>query len=427
MKKILLLIILYTIILMLSSCALLKTNTNKEFSDEELQYLNDNSIEINLENPNFSPILKNKLNNFKIIFSSENHATKLNFDYKLELFKYLHEEEDFNIYISESGYASSYVINEYLKTGNDEYLIYIMNNLDGTFANSKENYEFYKKLKKYYDEQNGNFIFIGADLDFQQESALFGIKLLLDNNKFKIKNIEINEKLEYLIKTFKTYDFKNKNYPNPNRIKDEIQNIFKAIYSDMINNENYYSEIKEFEKLKFMVENSLLNMKLYHDYDKKDSILNLTYDSKPIKQREEALTYNFLKITKMYKNQKFYGQWGGFHTKLNKISSEPTIANYLNNDENFKNKVLSIYSFYINSYYRDNKSNKIEKINNISGYDLTPISKGNITLFDLNNKNSPFKEKMFFLDMHEKKLSTTDYFQLFTLFDGSKSTEKFIN
>ncbi len=386
------------------------------FNQNEINYLKENSVLLEtLEDYHF---FDDKINDKRVVFTSEFHGTELNFELKMNMFKYLNENHDFNVYISETGYGSAFVINHYIRTGEEEYLDFLMNQLENTFSYSLNNYEYFKNMHEYYLETEKDFIFTGIDVEHQFATALLAIEIILDkieNNDFPV----IFEDFEIIINFLRSIEFKRSGYA-----EDTSRNIidfYSNLYLDYSDNETFYENIfgNDFIHLKSIVENSLFTLKLYYEFDKDDEII--TFDDI---DREVRIYDNFLFISQMYPDTNYYGQWGAFHTSLN-IINEETLAYYINSNELFKDKVLSIYSYYINSDYLNPRDGKIKRMDNHSDYKLDKISKGNLTFFDLEKDNSPFTEKLYFLNIKNTDLSTTDFFQMFILFDNSKPIKIF--
>ena len=69
--------------------------------------------------------------------------------FKQKIFTYLNKKAGVKNIIEEAGVCSVFVLNEYIQSGNEEYLRSFMNQIKGTMAYTREKYEFYKWLYKY--------------------------------------------------------------------------------------------------------------------------------------------------------------------------------------------------------------------------------------------------------------------------------------
>jgi erythromycin esterase-like protein len=85
----------------------------------------------------------------QILFLGESHGIAINEDLDLALLKYLHREAGVRVYLGEFGYAAGFALNQYLQTGDEKILDYVVNEFKGSVAWTKERREFYVKVHQW--------------------------------------------------------------------------------------------------------------------------------------------------------------------------------------------------------------------------------------------------------------------------------------
>ena len=83
---------------------------NNNFTNDFINYLNNNYSQINLNNEDYSDlaILDKDLENKEIFLTGEVHGIKINADLHMKFLKYFKEKTDFKYYLSEVSYSNAY-------------------------------------------------------------------------------------------------------------------------------------------------------------------------------------------------------------------------------------------------------------------------------------------------------------------------------
>lgn len=372
-------------------------------------YISRSYSSVDLENGdmvNQLGIFDGDIDKYEIFLTGEAHSVAINYGLQLEFLKYFNEKAGARYLLSEIGYSSGAYINRYLETGNEENLKIIFDNLMGTAAWNRENYEFYKKLREYNMSlpDNRKIKVIGIDIEHQAGSVL---KYLFSILPAEAPPVEIEERVE------KLRSMKGKPIS-----EEDLKNIAMDIQRDIEENEESYRNYLggDFFDFSIVVDNVINRYSAYED------------DSKFNQIREESIYSNFTRVYDYYPKSKYYGQWGMEHVYQKTCDSymgeQDRIAMYINNSESLKGKVLSIAYGYEDCYYANNqagyKKDKVKSSFKDQKY-LSKYTKTDITILKLNGDNSPFSSNIYFVD---KPLGgvTTDYFQYFVLIKDSDGT-----
>ena len=345
------------------------------------QYLKENHIKMNFSISPIDfqmPIFNNELSNYSLFITSEHHGLNGNSLIQYYLFRYLYEKANVRILLREWGYSNAYIINEYLKTGNEKVLW-------GTYVSKRETiqlkvlYEFYQSLP-----ENDKFEIIGIDREQYNSSSLTCFGLMIPDTLPPLK-------IRKTIKYFRQY----KNYlacwP-----RKQLQMDIKLLINSVATYEGDYKVFfgKDYYKLNSLVRSIKLGEKISkinlnkkkHKIDGNDLAL----------EREKFIFQNILSISKMFPNKKLFGQFGFAHTSLSdtietkNIKYCASVASMLNCSTEFKDSVLVIAQFPYsklskgNSHYRLGFNEEdIKSIKQLS-------DEKTFTLFKLNGKNTPY-------------------------------------
>lgn len=386
---------------------------NKQNSDSDAkvldEYISKNYSSIDLNNGdlgNHFRILDKDLDKYEVFLTGEFHSVAANYKLKLAFVKYFNDKAGIKYLLSEMGFSSSAYINRYLETGDEENLNIVFDARKGTAAWSKDEYEFYKKLREYNRllSDSRKIKVIGIDIEHKLGFALNYIYSVLPK---EAEPVEIKDTLSRL-----------KRLKGKPLIIADLEDIIIAIQRDIEENEESYKSYFEDSYLDFsMVVDNIYNcLNAHENRDKFDKI------------REESIYNNFKKVYKYLPKGKFYGQFGMEHVYQNVCGSylgeQQRLAMYINDSDSLRNKVLSIACGYRDCYY-------MEYQDGYNQYKVTPLfkdqeyvakyAKTNITILKLTGENSPFSRQVYFV---EKPLGgvTTDYFQYFILIKKSNGT-----
>lgn len=342
-------------------------------------------------------------NNHAIIFKEENSDTTLvqllengSLDYKLfvigeyhdvnpkgtlsikfKLFKYLYYNAGVRVFLTEEGYGESILINKYLETG-DKLIL-------SKFSLTKHEDIFYSNLYLFYQslEKSDKFIVAGIDHEDNINLTADAIKLLLYNKTFP-------EKLKNVLLPIVMRDYNIIHLRDDDRY-DLLDNLVSSFERD---NEIY----KDFLGGKFTAFE--MTLAAYEKYLKWRKVYFPSGDKAELDLREQFLYENLVKIVNQYPMSNYFGQFGNLHTPIAFQSEYGLIENWLsfsaranaNADSPLKNKVCS----YLMMYDCINKNKYYKKAMGLSDDLICSVkelsTKKRITLFKLDNINSPYKD-----------------------------------
>lgn len=175
----------------------------EQLTDQEkvmFEYLRENHRAIHLEDEDaFADlaILDADIKDKEIFLTGELHGVKANEELHMKFLKYFKDRTDFRYYLSESSYSFCHFINRYLETGDTKILEELYKSAKGTFAWTKEGYNFWKLLRKYNNSLSDDrkIRIIGVDIEHQVDTAY---KYLLDVLPSNEPPKEISEKINGL-------------------------------------------------------------------------------------------------------------------------------------------------------------------------------------------------------------------------------------
>lgn len=408
----------------LTGCTSCTTSSNVNELDE---YLQKNYSSVDLDDENYIKdfgISDKDLKKYDVFLAGEIHGTKKNYDLQFELIKYLNQNAGVRYILSEGGYGSNQLINQFLETGDKKVLENLFKYRKGLISWNKESYEFYEKIREYNQQLNDDqkIKLIGIDIEHQITPALMYLKSILPKD-------DVPAEIETTISTFK-----NKEYANVKTWDDYYDYIdfLNSMQEDIRENEKIYKEYLEESYFDFsIVLDNIINSQNAYDSEceNEDEFWRI---------RENSMYDNFKRVYEHFPKGKYFGQFGAGHVFQNNDKSElyntGRLGMYLNEDDSpVKNKVLSINYEYINCYHLvPNYDIGIE----YDGYADVPMpisrdmdvvekyTKTDFTIIKLNGKRSPFGEKIYFLDPCNDGV-TTDYFQYMVLIKDSKAVIPF--
>lgn len=121
---------------------------------------------------------------YRVFLSGETHAKQKGYEAKKLLIQYFHEKQKVDYLIFEIGMGHGFLMDDYIRTGNEENLRFFLEELKGTMAYSQEEYEFWQWLYEYNQQQpqKHKLHVLGLDIEFQANSSARGLSLLLDES-----------------------------------------------------------------------------------------------------------------------------------------------------------------------------------------------------------------------------------------------------
>jgi uncharacterized iron-regulated protein len=295
-------------------------------------YLKANKHEIKSDTDKFE-IFDSEFYKNQIFLFGENHGSSNPHDIDFLLFKHLHKTEKIRHYIAEVDPTKAWMLNNYLKDGNENWLVKIFKSWknEGAQWANKSNWEKYKKLHQFYislptDEK---FTIIGIDV-IQDYSLL--TEYIKESFNNKISKIDL---INQFVTTSDTVNYKNRKI---------MGSLARKIELDMQTNNLYKKELKEnFTNFKLFIKNAgYVGNKMF-----RDSIMFRTFD-------------DVAQLTAL-KNKKMYGFLGFYHCLQTSYEKSFPFASYLKNNKTY-NGVVSLQMLALNCKVLLPYNDQIKKI-----------------------------------------------------------------
>lgn len=351
---------------------------------------------------------------YRVFLAGEYHAQTKGYQSKKMLIQYLHEKQDVDYLICELGMGQGFLLDDYIQTGNEENLIFMMEELEGTLAYTQDEYQLWKWLYDYNQQQpeNDKLHIIGLDIEFQKKTSARGLSLLLDNSVTPAKEIQ----------------------PLIERIKESDGTAVKEFPQAL---EKYPEQMKEvFGE----------NFPWAEQYAKNVAATNQFYDwmeegkTNFHQIRDDKMTDNlFFAMEQLPEDAKFFGQFGAEHILQSEMITTFVLQENYNrfamqlqeDDSPVKGEVCSIYLVFLQksqsprstNYYLMNESEiPVDSFQDYFAQD---------TFIPLDEKGSPFtrygEEQVQDREGSDNKaaMGLTDYFQKILLLPDSEACEPY--
>lgn len=351
---------------------------------------------------------------YRVFLAGEYHAKTKGYQSKKMLIQYLHEKQDVDYLICELGMGQGFLLDDYIQTGNEGNLIFMMEELEGTLAYTQDEYQLWKWLYDYNQQQpeNCKLHIIGLDIEFQKKTSVRGLSLLMDNSVTPAKEIQ----------------------PLIERIKESDGTVVKEFPQAL---EKYPEQMKEvfgenFPWAEQYAKNVTATEKFFE--------LNQSGGANAHQIRDDKMTDNlFFAMEQLPEDAKFFGQFGAEHILQSEMITTFVLQENYNrfamqlqaDDSPVKGEVCSIYLSFLKksqsprstTYYPMNESEiPIDSFQDYYAQD---------TFIPLDEKGSPF-----FNDGEEQtenkesanakaEINLTDYFQKILLLPDSEACEPY--
>lgn len=351
---------------------------------------------------------------YRVFLAGEYHAQTKGYRSKKMLIQYLHEEQDVDYLICEVGMGQGFLLDDYIQTGNEENLIFMMEELEGALAYTQDEYQFWKWLYDYNQQQpeNDKLHIIGLDIEFQKKTSARGLSLLLDNS------VTPAEEIQPLIERIKESDGTAvKEFPQTlEKYPEQMKEVFGENFPWA---EQYAKNVEATKK--------------YFELDKSKGV-----NAHQI--RDNAMADNLCFVLEQFpEDAKFFGQFGGAHVIQSAIDTGngfderyDRFAMQLQEDDSpVKGEVCSIYMVFLQknedsrwgySYMEYQSEMPIYLFRNYYAQD---------TFIPLDEKGSPFgrygEEQVQDREGSDNKaaMGLTDYFQKILLLPDSEACEPY--
>lgn len=409
--------------------------------DSITSYLKLNSYPIDLEKVNYQ--LDKGFYTNDVFFFGFVHGSETPQKLDLELLKDL-SKHGVRYYAPEIDYSLAYFFNEYLASGDERVLNFACKQYKNRVPQDAS-IQFKDKWKAIYEynssiSEKEKISVLGFDKEISKDLTLTHIAFIAPNNPTGIPIVDS-------LKHFKNLNIK----------KVSILNG-KPVWKSG-NSWNHFFGTEKIAFLKrFVAEYQKDSLSILKVFGKKSTDLKHLINQPNTKNREHTIYANFKKIglPLVAKSQKIYFNYGYFHIHQSTINGSMPIAGLIKQDKQVK--VVSIIGMLTESEclkgsklkytepivikgvkfkgasYNGYSTSKtwdgdhlFERVNGIEK--LKRVSNNNrVTLFKLDEANSPFFNKMLFADFSrggknwkvEDNTATNDYFQYILLIKKSK-------
>lgn len=326
-------------------------------------------------------LLDEVVRDYNFFFSGEGHGTKMNSVLESELLEYLHNKVGIRYFLCECNYSTAYLFDLYLKTGQEKYLEPAIIYADEKFFLDK-----IRALNSTLDKENQIQI-IGVDAERFPKALVATIKILTQKHA---KELNLGKELIGRIDSLKPYH------------KKDLHDVYVALHNQIKFDKALKKAIGE-EDWRHL--SNVINPPSYHE-DRFEFILT-----------EEAKYKNLLAVLSNLPKGKIYSQHGTYH--LNK--GKNTFSGILNRKEDspYQNKVLTIGTFYMNSFF--------------SFRGKTEFAKKEGLLFVNVGKLKKYKKDKSFILLdtetlkQEKIINLTDRYHFLVLIRGSKAAVSYVS
>lgn len=393
------------------------------FSQSKNEYLKSNRFDLLKSDFEFPQ------KDFKIIGFGAYHGSQETENVENLLLEKLIQNKKIKYYLPETDFGIAHYFNQYLKSGDTILLKDLVKHYGNRVPQEKtiETYNKWKNIKKINDNQlaKDKIEVVGIDLIVTYKYTSKLLIELLQTEKGKFKSYDI---LKEMIK-IDTTDY------SPN-----YDSYSKSVLRNFIN--EYENNKTEFH----------LNFKNQKITDNLIENINLTFKKR---DREKTIFDNYLSLNQLYNfnsNPQFV-RMGFFHIEKERENNNPSFFTRLIENKIYqREEVISIAGFLTESRVLwdlkfDEKKNYIgytseggygigdywkEYFKGISKLKKNKLS--NLTLYRLNNENSPYKKnqtdlmeiKLFLKKSNKNDLkgkTTTDYFDYAILISNSKASK----
>lgn len=351
---------------------------------------------------------------YRVFLAGEYHAQTKGYQTQKMLIQYFHEEQDVDYLICELGMGQGFLLDDYIQTGNEENLIFMMEELEGTLAYTQDEYQLWKWLYDYNQQQpeNDKLHIIGLDIEFQKKTSVRGLSLLMDNSVTPAKEIQ----------------------PLIERIKESDGTAVKEFPQAL---EKYPEQMKEvfgenFPWAEQYAKNVTATEKFFE--------LNQSGGANAHQIRDDKMTDNlFFAMEQLPEDAKFFGQFGAEHILQSEMITTFVLQENYNrfamqlqaDDSPVKGEVCSIYLAFLKksqsprstTYYPINESEiPVDSFQDYYAQDtFIPLDEKGSPFFNNGEEQTENKENA----NAKAEINLTDYFQKILLLPDSEACEPY--
>lgn len=393
------------------------------FSQSKSEYLKNNRFDLLKSNFEFPQ------KDFKIIGFGAYHGSQETEIVENILLENLIKKNSIKYYLPETDFGIAYYFNQYLKSGDTILLKDLVKHYGERVPQEKtiETYNKWKHIKKINDNQltKDKIEVVGIDLIVTYK---YTSKLLIELFQIEKGKYKSYDNLVEMVK-IDTTDY-SPNYDSYSK------NILKNFITDYENDKTYFHSITN---NKIITDNLIENIKL--------TLKN--------RDREKIIFENYLHLSQLYNfnSSPQFVRMGFFHIEKDRENNYPSFfTRLIENNIYKKEQIISIVGFLTKSRvlwdlkYNDKK--EYISYTTKGGYGIGDYWKeyfkginklkknrlSNLTLYHLNNENSPYKKnqtdlmeiKLFLKKSNKNDLkgkTTTDYFDYAILISNSQANK----
>ncbi|MCI4666849.1 MAG: erythromycin esterase family protein [Bacteroidia bacterium] len=311
---------------------------------------------------------------YSFFFTGEEHRKKINTQLQLNFLLYLHQTAGVKNLIVEGGYSYGFLLNSYVKSGNERILDKALAVAPICPDNMRTMYRRIHQYNKNLPEKDQIRV-LGIDLEHSPELALQVLNLQIPNKEFP-------KAIKKRLKAVKEL------HKSPYIDDKQVSRMFKRLKKDMEKKEGEYKAFLDnnFSIFEMIVDNTVAGYNF--------NWLNIALSTKSWKVREDQMYLNFLTIQRELQDGGCYAQFGALHTQLAKGLSWdfPTIARQLNEKGNspVKGEVMAITRYLRNFQDEYAKWKENDALKDMINY-VEKAYPDRVVLCRLTGENSPFK------------------------------------
>ncbi len=312
---------------------------------------------------------------YRFFFTAEQHWRSINTQIQFRFLRYLHQNAGVRHLIVEGGFSYGFLLNEYLRSGDERLLQKIMKDVPICPDDQMELYRNIYDYNQHLDPADKIQV-TGIDLEHSPELSLHTLYKMLPDETPPRKIQKHIDRLREL-------------HESPYFDPKEVKSFFRKLATDMEKNSQHYVKYweEDFPLFSMIVENTLQGFQF--------TWLRSSLFQSSWQEREARMYRNFLIVEPDLKPGNYYAQFGALHTDIarSQIWDFPSLANRLNFLPNspVNGEVLTI-SRYVrqmtNNYERLGESELLHT----AVASLEERFEDSIVLLSLIGNNSPFRE-----------------------------------
>jgi hypothetical protein len=358
---------------------------------------------------------------YDLILTGEAHGTTVSVPLKLKFLRYLNRREGVRVYLDEIGYGAARLVRDYLATGDETDLRFIMNALTGTDAHNADTLGFWRRLRQQEQREppSRRILFLGVDVEHQRDIGVYALARLLP--PASSGEPEAVARVRRLAAAFASHQFVSARY-EPG-LAAEIPAAVADLDAALRNDPGGFRSLLGANHADFVLTSVALRDALTY-YGQADG---------PARQqfRERAMVRTFREIHDGLPAdvpRRFYGHFGSRHVaQTTRDTANPTLATILQHEAGspVRGRVLTVWPFYLDSFQLRSGQRR-EAIRDESAEPLRDLVLGDVTLFQLTGPGSPFASGDSLAPERTPGAATTDYFQFAVLLRGSEASAPYV-